>query len=699
MQLFTWVLITMLMQQPASQVPETGPPTFTARSSLVVVDVTVRDKAGKPIEGLKQSDFAVSEDGKPQKISVFEYQNLSSDPEPPATLSLSDQLALPEAAKTSITTHSPGEIQYHGKRLLVFYFDFSSMAIPEQLRAQSAALEYLNRQITKDDLVAILFYASTVQVLSDFTADRDVLGNIVRGLPIGEMSELRGLADTGDDNNEDTGAAFVADETEFNIFNTDQKLAALEQASRMLSALPEKKSLIYFASGVSKTGVDNQAQLEASINAAMKANVSIFPIDARGLMADPPGGGASKGASRGTGIFNGSVYNSQRAQINDSQETLVTLAADTGGKAFLDSNDLALGIKEAQQDLRSYYILGYYSTNSAEDGKYRRISIKLTNGMQGVKLEHRPGYYAGKVWGKMNGQDKEQQLKEAISAGDPVTDLPLALQIDYFRVGPTAYFVPISVKVPGSVIALAAKGGASVTQFDFLGQIQDETHAVVGNVRDFIKIKLDEDKTASAARKNYQYNAGFTLEPGRYHAKFLVRENVTGKMGTFETRFTVPDLAADTSGLKLSSIIWSSQREPLKAAVGVAEKVSRKEIDANPLIVGEEKLIPNITHVFRRSQNLYLSFDVYDAQPDPANTKLRRVKVSMSLFNQKGAKAFEIGPLDEKDLAETRPEAVAVKIQVPLKDLAPGRYTCQINVIDEVGRKFAFPRAPMVVAP
>jgi hypothetical protein len=299
----------------------------------------------------------------------------------------------------------------------------------------------------------------------------------------------------------------------------------------------------------------------------------------------------------------------------------------------------------------------------------------------------------------MNGQDKEQQLKEAISAGDPVTDLPLALQIDYFRVSPTSYFVPISVKVPGSVVALAAKGGASFTQFDFLGQIQDETRAVVGNVRDFIKIKLDEDKTASAGKKSYQYNAGFTLEPGRYHVKFLVRENVTGKMGTFETHFTVPDLAADTSGLKLSSVIWSSQREPLKAAVGVAEKVTKKEIDANPLIVGEEKLIPNITHVFRRSQNLYVSFDVYDAQPDPANLKTRRVKVSMSLFNQKGAKAFEIGSLDEKDLVETRPETIAVKIQVPLKDLAPGRYTCQINVIDEVGRKFAFPRAPLVVAP
>jgi VWFA-related protein len=688
----------VLAQQPAPQAAEGGRPTFTAHSSLVIVDVTVRDKAGKLIEGLKQSDFSVFEDGKPQKISVFEFQKLSNDPEPPPTLSLSDQLVLPETPKTTITTHSPGEIQYHGKRLMVFYFDFSSMGIPEQLRAQDAALDYLNKHITKDDLVAILLYTSTVQVLSDFTPDREALTTIIRGLPIGEMSELAGLADTDDANGEDTGAAFVADETEFNIFNTDQKLAAIEQASRMLSALPEKKALIYFSSGVNKTGIDNQAQLEASINAAMKANVAIFPIDARGLMAAPPGGDASKAASRGTGIFNGSVYNSQRAQINDSQETLVSLAEDTGGRAFLDSNDIALGIQEAQQAMHSYYILGYYSTNTAEDGKYRRINVKLTNGMQ-AKIEHRPGYWASKTWGRMNSQDKEQQLKDAIAAGDPITDLPLALQIDYFRVSPTAYFVPVSVKVPGAVVALAAKGGASVTQFDFLGQIQDESRAVVGNVRDFIKIRLDEDKSAAAGRKNYQYNAGFTLEPGRYHMKFLVRENVTGKMGTFETHFTVPDLAADTSGLKLSSIIWSTQREPVKAAVGVAEKTTKKEFAANPLIIGEEKLVPNITHVFRRNQSLYVAFDVYDAQPDPANPKSRRVKVSMSLFNQKGAKAFEVGPLDAKDLAETRPEAVTVKIQVPLKDLAPGRYTCQVNVVDEVGRKFAFPRAPIVVAP
>jgi VWFA-related protein len=677
----------------AGQPPQ---PTFTANSNLVIVDVTVQDKSGRPIDGLKPADFAVFEDGKPQKIAVFEFQKLSEEPEPPPKVALADQLKLPEAPKTAITAEKPGQVQYHDKRLMVFYLDFSSMGIPEQLRAQEAALDYAAKHITKDDLVAILLYTSQVQVLTDFTADRDVINGILKALPIGEMSELAGLADTNDTNGEDTGAAFVADETEFNIFNTDQKLAAIEQAARMLAPLPEKKALLYFSAGVNKTGIDNQAQLEATINAAVKANLAIYPIDARGLMSDPPGGDASHAASRGTGIYNGAVYNQQRATINDSQETLSTLAADTGGKAFFDSNDITAGIVQAQQQMRSYYLLGYYTSNPAQDGKYRKITVKLTNSMS-AKLEHRKGYYASKVWGKLNGQEKEQQLKEALSAGDPATDLPLALQVDYFRVAPTSYFVPVSIKIPGSVVALAAKGGASVTQFDFAGQIQDEQHAVAGNVRDNITIRLDKDNAVKAVQKSFQYDAGFTLEPGRYRLKFVVRENATGKLGTFDTRFTIPDLSADTTGLKLSSIVWSSQREPLKAAVGVAEKITAKERLANPLIVGEEKIVPNITRVFRRSQNLYVTFDVYDAQPDPADAQTCRLKVRMSLFNRKGIKAFEVGPVDATHLAATRPGAVPVQIQVPLKDLAPGRYICQIDVIDQLGRKFAFPRTPLVV--
>ncbi len=674
-----------------------GPVLFKSNTNLVIADITVKDKSGNLIPNLKESDFTVYEDGKAQKISVFEYQELGMEPEPPEELKLSDELKLPEKPKAELTSPTPGQLHFKDKRLMVFYLDFSSMGIPEQLRSQEAALDYLQKHITKDDLVAIILYASTPIVLSDFTDDRDMLTTVIRQLPIGEASELAALADTGDENGADTGAAFVADESEFNVYNTDKKLIAIGQVAKMLKSFPEKKALIYFSSGVSGTGMENQAQLEATINLAEKANMAIFPIDARGLMADPPGGGASTAGPRGAGLYNGSAYNSQRAGINASQDTLNSLAADTGGKLFVDTNNLSVAIQGVQKAMSSYYLIGYYSNNDKDDGKYRKITYKLNSKIAGAKLEGREGYYADKNWQKMNGEDKEYQLTQALSSGDPVTDLPLVLQLDYFRISPTAYYVPASIRVPGSVVATAQKGGALETQLDFAGQVQDETRAPVGNVRDNIKIKLDGTNAERATKGTYQYDAGFTLQPGTYHLKFVVRENVTGKMGTFETRFVVPDLAADTHGLKLSSIIWSNQRNPVASAVGSAERASRQTLAANPLVVGTEKVIPNVTKVFRRSQTLYVNFDVYDALPDPANTKERRVKVSMSLFNRNGVRAFEVGPIDATQVIATRPEAVPVQFSVPLKDVPPGEYTSQISAVDEVGRKFAFPRARLVV--
>lgn len=683
-------------QQQNSATPPT--PLFKSNSNLVILDVTVKDKSGNLIPNLKQDDITVYEDGKAQKISIFEYQELNLEPEPPEELKLSDELKLPEAPKAEITSPTPGQVHFKDKRLMIFYLDFSSMGVPEQLRAQDAALDYLKKYITKDDLVAVILYTSTPIVETDFTDDRDLLVNVIRQLPIGEASELAGLADTGDDTGQDTGAAFVADETEFNVYNTDKQLNAIGQVAKMLKSFPERKALIYFSAGVTRTGMENEAQLEATENLAQKANMAIFPIDTRGLMADPPGGGAGKaGARGGSSLYNGGAYNAQRSAINASQDTLNSLASDTGGKMFVDSNNIGLGIENVQKTMSSYYLIGYYSNNDKEDGRYRKITYKLNSKISGAKIDGRQGYYADKNWQKMNGEDKEFQLTQALSAGDPVTDLPLVLQLDYFRVSPTAYYVPCSIRVPGSVVATAQKGGAVETQLDFAGQVQDETHAAVQTVRDNIKIRLDGANAERATKGTYQYDAGFTLLPGTYHLKFVVRENISGKMGTFETRFTVPDLSADTNGLKLSSIIWSNQRNPLNAAVGTAERATRQTVAANPLVVGDEKVIPNVTKVFRRSQTLYVNFDVYDAQPDPTNTKARRVKVSMSLFNKNGAKAFEVGPIDATQLASTRPEAVPVQFQIPLKDIPPGEYVSQISAVDEVGRKFAFPRAELVI--
>ncbi len=402
----------------------------------------------------------------------------------------------------------------------------------EQVRATQSAVKFLDEQMTSSDMVSVMTFSNELKTPQEFTGDRDLLNEAIHKIAIGEGSDLNVVGDTGDSTSgEDTGSSFVADETEFNIFNTDMKLSALETAAKTLGALPEKKAVIYFSSGINKTGVENQSQLRSTVNAAVRSNVSFYPVDARGLTTIIPGGDASHASQRGSGLFSGSAQASQRNSFNDSQETLVTLASDTGGKAFLDNNNLAQGIAQAQKDIGSYYILGYYSTNAALDGRYRRIQVKLSPKLQ-AKVDYRQGYYAPKEFGKFTASDKESQLQQALMLGDPLTDLPLALEVNYFRLGRGSYFVPMAVKIPGSAIELGKKGANEVTDFDFIGELRDAKGRLLpAGVRDGITVKLDADNIAKLETRNFEYDTGFTLPPGEYHLKFLARENRTGQDG------------------------------------------------------------------------------------------------------------------------------------------------------------------------
>lgn len=672
-------------------------PTFKSASTLVIVDVSIKDKAGHEITSLGKNDFVLLEDGKPQNIAVFELQRLNGSPGAPATASLA--AALPQR-QNMITSAAPGKLVYRDRRLLTLFFDFSSLSIADQTLAQQAAEKFIREKMLPGDLVSVLSFGTALKVNQDFTNDKDRLLEVIHGFRIGAASELAAVGGAGDSaSGDDTGAAFEADQTEFNIFNTDLKLAALESAAKMLGALPEKKALIYFSEGVNKTGVENQSQLRSTINAAVRSNVSFYPIDVRGLDATPPGGDASHAAARGNAIFTGAAQRGVRDQFNNQQETLVTLAGDTGGKAFLDSNDLALGISEARDDVRSYYVLGYYSSNGAADGRFRRVTVKLASKQYaGAKLDYRSGYFGPKDFRKFNASDKDNQLQEALMLGDPVTDLPMAIETDYFRLSRGKYFVPVSVKIPGSSVALAMKDGAGQTGFDFIGQVRDAHGKLMGSVEDGIKVKLDASKSGQAASRAFQYDTGFTLAPGLYSLKFLARENQTGKMGTFEAKFTVPDLDAVKDKLRLSSVVWSNQRVPVVEAVGVADK-SKKAGAGNPLIADGQKLAPSITRVFRKDQNLYVYLEVYDALvSEGSGTPAVSSELTFYRANDK-VKAFESQPVRLTQTAEGRASALPVRFQVPLGRLTPGRYICQVNVFDQQAKKFAFPRTELVLLP
>lgn len=643
---------------------------FRSQSNLVIVNVIIRDRAGKPVEGLNKEDFTVAENGKLQTISVFEFQRLSLDLAPIGT-------ALPNSAAPPPAAARQGSQRFRDRRLLVLFFDFAAMEIPDQLRAQEAAKKFISEKLTASDLVSIMSFSSTLRTDQEFTDDRTKLLAAVNKFTIGQ-GLLPGSEPVLASETEGDDATQAVDDAEQDLFNTDRKLGALESAAKALAALPEKKALVYFSSGAGGGGAENQAQLRATINAAVRSNVAFYPIDVRGLLAIPPGGSASETGARGTAVFTGQAQRSHRDKLNSQQDTLFALASDTGGKALIDNNDLAFGIQQAQKDLQSYYTIGYYSTDGARDGRFRQVSLKLNPGIQ-AKLDFRQGYYGEKDWKSFNSSDKERQLQDALLLGDPQTDLPIALEINWFRLNPTKFFIPVALKLPGSAISAERKS----TEFDFIGNVRDQKGKVVGSVRDGIKIPLPGNATAQDLKKrSVIYDTGFTLPPGEYQAKFLVRENFSGKMGTFETKFVIPDQPA------ISSVVWSNLREPMNSAVASVEK-NRKVLANHPLIRDGQKLIPSVTKLFRSSQKMYVYVEAYDSKSSPSAT--------VSLFLGK-VKVMESEPVHASDSDPARVGTASLQFQIPLEGVRPGRYIAQISIVDAIGRKFSYDRTAMVIA-
>jgi len=712
--------------------PAQEPLTIRVNTTLVIIDVTIKDKSGKVIEDLKKNDFSLTEDGKTQQIAVFDFQKLDIDTAPPVpavkpgneskpaaappatpakpasisgAISQSAQPAAPAGAKPPAQVAvKPGTaqpiIRYQDRRLVAMLFDMSTMAVPEQIRVQQTAIDFIHKDLKPADLVTIMTATTgPLEITQDFTDDKDALEAAVKKFHIGEgadMVDSLGAGDTSDDN------TFSADQSEFDIFNVDKKLTTIETAAKLLAGFPEKKALMYFSSGITQSGMDNQAELMKLINTANKSNVAIYPIDARGMTASAPGGDATTKSGSGSSLFTsgptkGSGGGRGGAANDSAQETLATMAADTGGKLFAEDNDLTLGLEQARDDIGSYYILGYYSTNGKMDGKYRTVSVKLNRpDLASAKMDYKHGYFAEKEFGKFTSADKEDQLQQALILGDPITDLTLAAEINYFRLARDRYFVPFSVKIPGSEIALAKSKGNAKTDLDFVGQLRDKKDQMAGVVRDGITIQLAGSTLTELNNRTIAYDTGFTVPPGSYKLKFLTRENETGKMGTYETSFVVPDLAADQPNhVKTSSIVLSSQRQPLKAALAKADPNS-KVAEANPLVDEGQQLVPSITRVFRKDQNLFVYMEVYD--PTLGSDQKPSVAATLSFYRGKN-KLFESEPVHLDSFIPQRGQTLPVKFQVPLSKLPTGIYTCQISLMDENGHKFGFQRAEIKVLP
>ncbi len=286
-------------------------------------------------------------------------------------------------------------------------------------RAVDAAEKYVKTQMQPADLVALVSMSTGLTMDQDFTSNKDAL---LRGLARYNGTDETGFANGGTGSTSgtpDDTSAFAADDTEYNSLNTDRELLAIRTIAKSLERVDQRKSMLYFSGGLTRNGIENEASLRAATNEAAKANMAIYSVDSRGLQALPPVGDATQGSLRGNSAYSGAAATAQFSANFGSQETLDTLSMDTGGKAFFDSNDFAPAFQQVQHDTEAYYILGFRSTNQRQDGSYRHLTVKVDR--EDVKIEYRPGYYAGADFQHQKSDDREEALTRADaqrSAGD-----------------------------------------------------------------------------------------------------------------------------------------------------------------------------------------------------------------------------------------------------------------------------------------
>lgn len=659
-------------------------PVFRAGTELVTVNVVVRDGDGAVVRNLTQGDFSITEDDKPQVITSFDFEQLdtagvlasdATDRIQGNHTILTPRLPAARAAASPVAPAPPVRppvVDMHGRRLIVLLFDLSSMQPEEAQRAVKAAHDYIEKRQSPADLIAVASFATSLHVDQDFTSDHD---RLVRAVDAYGGANGQGFENgtTGDpEDTADNGNAFTADDTEYNLFNTDRRLVALQSLSDALAGIEQKKSIIYFSSGMDQSGQDNQVELRRTIDRANRSNVSIYAADMRGLQALVPGGDATQGSRRGQSIFSGASVQNQYTGLATTQDTLTTMADDTGGRAFFDANSFGQVFDRVVDDTSAYYVLGYTSTNPSRDGRFRRIRVKLKR--SDLKLEYRSGYYAPRDFAHSSRDDREQELQNQLASDLSATDLSAYVATAYFRLGDNRYYVPISVVVPGYQIGIAKATDRTRATLDVLGVLRDAQRRPVGRIRDTLRLQVDGGE--DLRRKTVQYETGLEMPPGKFHLKLVVRENASGTYGSYETDVVVPDVKREP--LEISSVLMGTQMQ------------SSRKNDHNPLARDGRELVPNVTHVVSTGQHLYFYYEVYDpAQP---------VKLLTSIIFFRGRqRAFETPLVQATQLTVPDRKSAVFQFDVPASALPPGLYTCQINVVDDAAGTFTFPRTQVYV--
>lgn len=488
---------------------------FRASRDVVTIDVVVRDRSGAIVRDLTAADFEVREDGRPQELFTTSFEEVSTTMTPAPVTPLLERLGAPPLPSTARIAQA----ELGGRRLVLLLFDVSEMEPEEVERGVQAALKYVGSQMSSADLVAVASLSWELRLLTDFTGDRLRVRQALQSLVAVDTSVPNGPSGADADGTTAAPASAAGP-----VIATDARLRALRLIADALAHVAHKKALLYFTAGLGNGAQDSPAELRATTTAAARANLAIYPVDTRGLRAVIPNGPARTPSRDGEGLFSGRDVNDQFAELTASQDTLVSLATSTGGQLASGDNDLSGAFTRVLRDTAAYYLLGYSSTNTAQDGRFRRVDVRVRR--PGLRVEARRGYYADRDFPRMGRAERDAQLEDALSRAPAPEHQTLTLSTGWTLSPDKTFDVALAARLDSSLIS----DGAGI---EVRASVEDEQGQIVARVRDTVR-------SSGATGDTLVYTTHAQLPAGRFTVRVAARNDRNGRIGTSARTVELP---------------------------------------------------------------------------------------------------------------------------------------------------------------
>lgn len=672
-------------------------------TELVQTDVTVFDKEGRFVDGLKPEQFELSVDGKRQTISFFERVTAGAASE-------EAQLAAARGARASLEKHT-GIIPLDRGRVVIFYVDDMHMAPDSLIRTRKMLSQFIDREMKQNDHVGITSANGQIGFLQQVTDNKSVLRAAIERLKTSQqnqsdtdnppMSESLALAIQVNNDRDilqffmepllQSGMPPQAAESlvrnrarqilqqSYNL--TRNTLATLESLARTSGLMPGRKLLFFISDGflLNMDERDMMDRLRKITNAAARNGVVIYALDSRGL-AVGLGDASTSMPFDPSGRLSRVVHN----ELSSSQEPLRVLAANTGGRALLNSNSLNAGFVKALEETSVYYLLAWRPVGEGQtENKFRRIEVKVT-GRPDLTVQVRRGYYdlgtkASPKIEKASAPNNDAktataEIHDALKSPFPLISLPTQLSVVYVKTPDKGILITASAQMARQFVAFNPAEGKQTAAVDIAALVLDAQGKLTASFKDRLQITAPAQHSG-APKYDLIYNFQTLLKPGLYQVRVGARDSHSRRTGSAMQWVEIPDI---TQGkLTMSSLIVSETTKDAQA------------VQSDPSQLPES--VFSVNHRFARSSKLRFMVFIYNAARGASGNSLPDIALQVQILRDD--QPVLTTTLRKVDAANGQdPARLPYVAEVPLGEFTPGRYALLVTVIDRVAKTSASQR-------